>query len=418
MPEGEQPMNTSNSVQVERIQDDIEQIAHFSETGPEVGYSRPTFSPSWARARDYVISEAEQAGCEPLIDAHGNVHIRPRTYGWDTSAWLCGSHLDSVPSGGKYDGVAGVVCALELLRCGIALELIVFAEEEGTTFGAGMLGSRSWVGTLAVEELDTAYNKEGQSYIEAGIPFGVRPKAMDDDRVDPRRYHGFLEVHPEQGLSLWNRGAGVAAVTRINGRRHYTVTMSGQGNHAGSTRMADRRDALAGAAEAICEIERIGKSLAEKRDYSVMTVGRVNVTPNAVNVIAAEVGFMIDFRAQSSKLLQEGDSAIRAVLDSIASARSLSLTVTATEQLPPANLDHSVVRALRHAAEAYRVDLPEVPSGALHDAAILAPYIPTAMLFVASKGGISHDPEEFSRVEDIATAARLMAHVIGTDTTE
>ncbi|HTZ53282.1 MAG TPA: M28 family peptidase, partial [Spirochaetia bacterium] len=133
-----------------RIARDIERIASFSETDLSAGHSRPTFSPAWAQAREYVLLRAREAGCETRVDAAGNLHARRPSLGWDAPAWLCGSHIDSVPTGGRFDGVTGVVTALEVLRAapGAPVELIVFAEEEGTTFGLGMLGSKAWAGAL------------------------------------------------------------------------------------------------------------------------------------------------------------------------------------------------------------------------------------------------------------------------------
>src|SRR3954447_17898402 len=153
------------SVSVDRIRADIEAIARFTET-PGAGATRPTFSPAWGAARAYVVTQAEAAGCEVRTDAAGNVHARPKTLGWDVPAWLVGSHIDTVPHGGDYDGVAGVVVGMELLRSaredGLAtapIELIAFAEEEGPTFGLGMMGSKLWAGTLKepyVRELKNA----------------------------------------------------------------------------------------------------------------------------------------------------------------------------------------------------------------------------------------------------------------------
>jgi hydantoinase/carbamoylase family amidase len=399
-------------VSAERLARDVEAVAGCSECVPDQGFSRPTFSAPWGAVCRYVIDEATRAGCSHRIDAHGNVHIRPAGTGWEKPLWLSGSHLDSVPSGGKYDGVTGVVCALELLRCGAELELVVYAEEEGTTFGLGMLGSRSWVGALSVAQLCAVRNREGKNYLEAGEAFGVRPDAMAAERLDPRRYLGFLEVHPEQGLSLWNRGIAVAAVDRINGRRQYTVSLQGQGNHAGSTRMPERRDALAGAAEVVLEVERIGRALAEQLDYTVMTVGRLNAIPNALNVIASQVDLTIDFRAQTQAMLDEGDGRLRARIHEIAASRGLPVMLAVTEDQPPAPLDERLIQRLHRAADACGIPFHRVPSGALHDAAIVAPYLPTAMLFVASRDGISHHPTEFSRIEDLVAATRLIAHAI------
>src|SRR3954447_616092 len=204
------------SVSVDRIRADIEAIARFTET-PGAGATRPTFSPAWGAARAYVIAQAEAAGCAVRADAAGNVHARPTTLGWDVPAWLVGSHVDTVPHGGDYDGVAGVVVGLELLRSAredgieaLPVELIVFAEEEGPTFGLGMIGSRTWAGELAEAQLRELKNSDGLSYIEAGRPFGVEPSRFAEDRLDPARYRGLIEVHIEQGPGTWRRGQRLA----------------------------------------------------------------------------------------------------------------------------------------------------------------------------------------------------------------
>src|SRR4051812_43627943 len=197
------------AISVERIRADIEAIARCTET-PGDGATRPTFSRAWGEARGYVIAQAEAAGCVVRTDAAGNVHARPAALGWEAAAWLVGSHIDSVPHGGDYDGVVGVVGGLELLRAaaedGLAaapLELIVFAEEEGPTFGLGMLGSRAWVGELSAEQLAELKNAAGQSYLEAGAAYGVDPAKLAADRIDPKRYRGLIEVHIEQGPAMW-----------------------------------------------------------------------------------------------------------------------------------------------------------------------------------------------------------------------
>lgn len=397
-----------------RLARDIERIASFSERDPLVGYSRPTFSPSWARARDYVIAEAKAVGCEVRIDAAGNLHARPASLGWERTVWLCGSHLDSVPTGGRYDGVVGVVVALEALRClpGAPLELIVFAEEEGTTFNLGMLGSRAWAGTLSAAELGALRNGAAESYLAAGAPFGVAPDRLAAERLRRGDYRGLIEVHVEQGLALWKSGHPVAVVTAINGRRQYRCVMTGAANHAGSTKMADRRDALAGAAAAVTALEGLARRLNEESDHTVMTVGRLDVEPNALNVIPGRVTFMVDFRARSNEMLERGDRLLREALASAAAARALDLEIACTEELPAVPLDAGLCGLLREAAARLGSPLPEAASGALHDTAILAPLLPSAMLFVASEGGISHNPAEASRIEDIELAARIVIEAV------
>jgi allantoate deiminase len=403
------------SVSVDRIRTDIEAIARCTET-PGAGATRPTFSPAWAAARAYVIAQAESAGCAVRTGAAGNVHARPAALGWDEPAWLVGSHIDTVPHGGDYDGVAGVVVALELLRSAnedrIAappVELIVFAEEEGPTFGLGMIGSRAWVGELGEGQLRALHNAAGQNYLDAGRPFGVERSRLTAGRIDPARYLGLVEVHIEQGPGMWRRGERLAVVYAVAGRLQYRVTLRGEANHAGATSMRDRRDALAGAARVINGLEPIASQMAA----TVVTVGRLVNHPNAVNVIPDRVEFTIDFRSDGEVGLEAGDAKIRSLIDHVSQSRGLPATVEQTESIPARLMDQKLVARLRHAARlAGFDDVPTAVSGALHDSAVLAPHVPTAMLFVPSRDGVSHNPAEFSRVEDIAAAAAVVERLV------
>ena len=402
-------------IRADRIAADLDLIAGITDT-PGNGSGRPTFTPQWAEARDYVIKQATAAGCDHVIDAAGNVHLRQAAFGWDTPAWLSGSHVDSVPHGGKYDGVTGVVVPLEILRAAhesgvvVPLELVIFAEEEGTTFNLGMLGSRAWAGTLSMNDLDKLRNKAGVSPLDAGRPYGVVADKIGTDVIDPAKYKGLIEVHVEQGPAMWEKNIPVAVVTAINGRRQFRVTIHGVANHAGSTPMSYRYDALAAAAECMIGLEKFPSMLSPD---AVVTVGQIIAKPNAINVINDEVTFTIDFRCSRNEHLDAGARAIRQAIATVVNRRKLTAEIVETEVLPAVTLDAGVIAALRAAAtKAGLGDVPATYSGALHDAAILAPLLPTAMVFVASKDGISHNPGEFSRTEDIAKAAELLAAVV------
>jgi allantoate deiminase len=395
----------------DRIRADVEAIARFTAT-PGAGADRPTFSPQWKQARDYVIAQAEAAGCRTRVDAAGNVHARHATVAWETPVWMSGSHLDSVPHGGDYDGVAGVVIPLEILRSTnkpIPLELVVFAEEEGTTFGLGMLGSRAWTGDIAPPQLERVHNAHGLSYVEAGVDIGVRPSMLLEDKLEPRRYFGLIEAHIEQGPGMWTRDERVAIVTAIAGRRQYRVHIKGFANHAGATSMADRKDALVAAATCILQLEGTANGIGQE---TVATVGRIHVKPNAINVIPAEVDFTIDFRSPSNEILSSGDERIRKLIAQTCDRRGLSFAVDATESAPAVEMDLRLCDRLKKAAAKIGVDAHGAVSGALHDAAVIAPHLPTAMVFIPSRDGISHNPAEFSRIEDIALAARVIEGVV------
>jgi hydantoinase/carbamoylase family amidase len=405
-------------IQPDRIARDLDAIAACSECSADVGHSRPTFSAAWAKSRDYVLEQLRAAGCKTRIDAAGNLHARPAALDWHTPAFLSGSHIDSVPTGGKFDGVVGVVCPLEILRAAnesfltLPLELIIFAEEEGTTFNLGMLGSRAWTGSLSVDQLAALKNKHGQTYLDAGHDHGVDPARLGAERFSAVNYRGFIEVHVEQGLALWNAEIPVALVTAINGRRQYAVTLTGDANHAGSTKMAHRKDALAAAGEVLGALELLAHNLDKQLDHTVITVGRLMVEPNALNVIPGKVHFFIDLRARTDAMLTEADAAVREEIQRVTRRRRIAADVQQTESLPATPMDAGLCECLRAAAKALNVPLPDAASGALHDAAILASLLPTAMLFIASKDGVSHNPAEYSRLEDIVLAARILAQAV------
>ncbi len=406
----------NTEISEKRLSGDIASIAAWSETDPASGYNRPTFSPAWKGAREYVLGEVARLGCSVRIDPAGNIHARPAGLSWDEPAWLCGSHIDSVPTGGMFDGVVGVAVALELLRCrpGAALELVVFAEEEGNTFGIAMLGSRAWAGTMEARQLRNLKNRAGVDFETAGAAFGVEPDRIGtaDFGFPLGSYRGMIEVHVEQGSGLWKKGLPVAVVTTVNGRRQYSGSLSGLANHAGSTAMGDRFDALAGAAELIVALEALGKEMDGRIPGSTLTAGALTVSPNAVNVVPGRADFMLDIRSPAKEALASGDASIRGLLSAIGARRGLRSAIECFEDLPPVPFDSEICGRLVRAATGLGIPLPAASSGALHDSAILAPFLPTAMLFVASRDGISHNPTEFTRGEDIAAATRIVAAAI------
>ena len=399
------------AVSTDRLRADFEAIAAITQT-PGAGATRPTFSAEWGEAVEHVVKEAEAAGCVVRRDAAGNVFAKPASLPQGAKTWLVGSHLDTVPHGGDYDGVAGVLVGLEVLRGAgeLPVELVIFAEEEGPTFGLGMLGSRAFVGELGADELGKLVNAGGQTYLDAGRPFGVDAARLAADVLDPSRHLGFIELHIEQGPGMWRRDERLAVVRSIAGRRQYRVVVRGEANHAGATAMRDRKDALAGAARVVNGLETLVLNL---RTDAVCTVGRLVVYPNAVNVIADRVELTIDLRSGQADVLRNIGDAIPGLLETFADGRGLGVEIEETEAIAVCPLSERLVEAARRAAAAGGFsEVPVVTSGALHDAAILAPHLPTVMLFVPSKNGISHNPAEFSRVEDVAAAAEVIEKLV------
>ena len=397
-------------IRLDRLQDDFAALSRITQT-PGSGATRPTFSKEWGHAVAYVVEQAERVGCVVRRDAAGNVFARCGGLDADEPTWLVGSHLDTVPHGGDYDGVAGVLVGLELLRAAadeqatVPVELIIFAEEEGPTFGLGMLGSRALVGELDASALHALRNADGNDYINAGAAFGVSEPDLPAAKLRPDRHLGLIELHVEQGPGMWRRNERLAVVESIAGRLQYAATVSGEANHAGATAMADRRDALCAAAEMVTTLEALASELSPQ---AVITVGRLSVEPNAVNVIAESVAFTIDFRAPADDILESGDRLLRDRLSSIAERRGCAIELRQTEAITARPMSAALVGQLCQCCG----DVPRVMSGALHDSAVLSPHLPTAMLFVPSRDGISHNPAEFSRVEDVAEAAAKVEQLV------
>jgi hydantoinase/carbamoylase family amidase len=400
----------------ERIANDIAKIGKLTET-PDTGtINRTPFSVPWGQARDYVVGELEALGCKIRVDSAGNVHARPTAISWEAAAWLSGSHLDTIPNGGNYDGVIGVIAVLEAMRAAredlkiaVPLELVIWAATE-PAFGMAMIGSRSYVAELNAHTLAELRNARGLTYTQAGAPFGVDPAKLAGDKLKKSTIIGYVEVHAEEGLTMWGQGLQVACVTNISGRRQYRCELVGAPNHAGSTAMHDRRDALTGAAEMIVSLEKLALEL---RKETVITVGRIECEPNMMNFIAGKVTFTIDLRSPSTTVLAQADQAIQKLFVKVAKQRKLQHKIELTDSRAGIDFDQRICSKMHKAARAKRIEpMIDMTSGAIHDAAVLAEHIPSAMLFVPSRDGISHSPEEYSRPDDIAAAVTVLLETV------
>jgi allantoate deiminase len=311
--------------------------------------------------------------------------------------FVIGSHLDTVPDAGAFDGVLGVVLGVALLEdlggraLPYAIELIGFSEEEGVRYGVPFIGSRAVVGSLDASLIER---------ISGAIrDFGLDP-ARIPDAVLPPNVFGYLEFHIEQGPVLEHLGLPLGVVDGIAGQSRLMLHFEGKANHAGTTPMALRHDALAGAAEWIGAVERI----ALETPQLVATVGRIAVDPAAGNVIAGAAHVSLDVRHASDEARQRGVRSILEAAESIAQRRGLSLRVEPCLDQSAVAMDADLTARLWRAASAEGLPAHSMTSGAGHDAMIVAPHFPAAMLFVRSPGGISHHPDEAVNVEDVEAA--------------
>jgi allantoate deiminase len=384
---------------------DLEEVARIGADGG--GVSRFAWTPELAQANEWLIRRLEELGVETEIDAAGNVLGR-----WEEgegTAVLVGSHLDTVPRGGHYDGALGVLAALDVVRTlkreGASLRrplwIVSFNDEEGSRFQTGMLGSRAFIGDLDPED----WRRRGvaDAMASGGFEFDRLGDAKAVDRV-----RAYLELHIEQGPVLEQEGLDLGIVTGIAGLLGFRVRLTGEANHAGTTPMASRRDALAGAARVVLEL----RDEARSRGDMTANVGILTVAPGGFNVIPGTAEFTIDARAGDADAFARAEKFVRDTLERIAAEEQLELDVTETHRKPPMPLDPGLQELLAEAAAAEAATARSMPSGAGHDAMILAKHVPAAMLFVPSRAGISHSPDEYTPPEQCELGARVLARAV------
>jgi len=377
-------------------------IARFSEDPENI--TRTYLSPPTHQVHHFLNAWMNRLGMETRVDAAGNLRGLHRGRQPGSPRLLIGSHIDTVPNGGAFDGVLGVVMGLSLIeglgghRLDYGVEVIAFSEEEGVRFGVPFIGSRALVGDID-DALLRQQDRQGISLADAIAQFGLNPSELAGALLHPDTF-AYLEFHIEQGPVLEDLNTGLGIVESIAGQSRYNLTFYGQANHAGTIPMRLRYDALAGAAEWILAVER----LALATPGLVATTGRLQVLPGAVNVIPGEVSVSLDIRHPTNSARLEAIQSLLSIADRIASARALSLhTIQHFDQSAIA-MDPVLAKALESAAVRTGAAPRHLVSGAGHDAGMIARNIPSAMLFVRSPGGISHHPDETVREDDVQAA--------------
>ena len=328
---------------------------------------------------------------------------------------LTGSHVDTTLNAGRYDGVVGVLGAIEAVRrsgrAGVAprrpVELVAWAGEE-PRFGTGCVGSRAAAGALARADLDALRDRGGVSMAAALRDAGLDPDRLAEAELDPATVHALVELHIEQGAVLEASGDEIGVVTAIAAPHDFTLRLRGAATHAGATPMGLRRDALTGAAEVVLVVERRGARLGERRRPSG-TVGVVRARPGAINVVPGEVELDVDVRDSDAAARTAVVEEILAAARSVAAARGLALEVVPIVEDAPVACAAEVVAAVEAAAAEAGARARRMISGAYHDAMILGARVPIGMIFVPSAGGISHHPDEFTAPEDLDRGVRVLA---------
>jgi allantoate deiminase len=389
----------------ERAKRAIEECRAIATMSEEAGRTTRRFLTAPVhQVHQHLRAWMESLGMTVDVDAAGNLRGLWKSSGESTRRLILGSHIDTVPDAGAFDGVLGVVLALDLVASAkhlvlpLSLEVIAFSEEEGVRFGFPFIGSRALAGRLDPAMLGLK-DADGTTIRQAIENFSLDPDDVKGAAADEHAI-GFFEIHIEQGPVLEAEGLCVAAVTSIVGQTRLDLKFIGHANHAGTTPMHLRHDAVAAAAEWITEVE----SLALRTEGLVATVGKLEAQPNAGNVIPGLVALSLDVR-------HVHDSARRAAVDhlveraqTISTRRGLALEWTKKMDEPSVPMDERLTAFVADAIEDAGFPVKSMPSGAGHDAMIMAGRMPTAMLFLRSPGGLSHHPDEAVREEDVEAA--------------
>lgn len=393
----------------DRIADRLQQLWAIA-SGPGGGADRPAYSVAEAQAMRLVAGWASELGLNPGLDAHGNLWALPA--GWDGPLVTAGSHVDTVPDGGRYDGALGTVLGLELVaslpaptRAGARAALLVCAAEEAPRFGAGTVGSRLMTGALddaALRELTDA----------AGISaFDARAAYLDElgdlPRIAPPTER--LRAHAEVHVALRRALRQLTVVTTIASPRRFAVQITGEAGHAGEISMADRHDALAGAAEVVLAIESAARAEPEE---TVATVGVLDVSPGAVSVIPRRASLLVDVRGVSSESLGRVEAALRDAVARVGAARGLTADVALRRSGEPVTMDRGLIDAALAAARELGLPAAETWSGSGHDAQHVAAFAPALLVFVPLHGGEGHTPQEGADLGEIVDAADVVHRVL------
>ena len=404
-----QPHNLGNlAIDPDRLWDDIMETAAFGATA-KGGICRLTLSDEDRKVRDWFKARAEALGCRITVDDMGNMFARMEGSRNDIPPIAMGSHLDTQPTGGKFDGVLGVLSALEVLRtlrdagyetCA-PIEVVNFTNEEGSRFAPALIASGVFGGVFDRSYAVAQKDRDGMTFGEALEGIGYR----GPERCGNHPLSAYFELHIEQGPILERENCDVGVVIGAQGVRWFDATLIGQDAHTGATPMTMRKNALVGTARMIEAVDRIAK---RHPPYAVVTVGSIEVKPNSRNVVPGETFFTIDLRHPQTAVLEEMEAEIRTEWHTTNRDLDLTGTLTRIREQPPVTFEPSCLDAIRRAIARTPFTQRDIVSGAGHDAVYVSRVAPAAMIFAPCRDGISHNEAEFSSLEQCGKAAQIL----------
>lgn len=399
----------------DRIQRHIEQLAAFTAT-PGQGTTRMSYSPQGQQAREYIKAQMQAAGLTVWEDAIGNIYGKLAGEDATLPSVLIGSHFDSVPNGGAFDGPAGVVMGLEIatlfhehkLTPRYPLEVVALVEEEGASFGRGLLASSAIVGKVTANELHSLRDAQGVSAAERMAEVGFNADAVHSVIRSPKSLKAFIELHIEQGPVLEQTGTDVGLVDVIVGISQLIVTITGKAGHAGTTPMDSRQDALVAASRIVSQI---GDFARQAGEATVATVGRLQVFPNGANVIPNKVVFTVDIRSKSEEKLKQVIEQTKACIQQNTN-QEINSNIEQPLYVSPTPLNTDLLLRLQKNSEQLGLSNRTMVSGAGHDAMIFAGITNVGLVFVPSRNGLSHHPDEWTDYEQIQKGVDVIFHTV------
>lgn len=405
-------MNDNLHINSKRLQTWLADFATIGGT-PNGGVNRLTLTDLDKQARDLFVSLAKKAGCSIKIDAMGNIFARRSGEDNRLSPVLIGSHIDSQPLGGKYDGIYGVLAALEVvyslndhdIKTDRPIDVVSWTNEEGSRFAPAMIGSAVFSGLTSLQDGWSCRDSEGNTIKQELERIGY----AGNDNFSNYKIHASLEVHIEQGPILENHNELIGIVTGALGQKWYDVEFTGMASHAGTTPMEVRQDALLGLAEAVLEVNTIGKN---EKPEGRATVGMVKITPNSRNVISDKAWFSVEFRHPSEKGLQRMDQQLSEKVHQIAEKLNLTYSIRPILSFPPLPFDKTCIEVVRKIAQNLNYPHRTMVSGAGHDSCNISKIAPTSMIFIPCIKGISHNEKEEIKPEWMSAGANVLLNAV------
>lgn len=404
-------MNTK--INIERIKKDMEAICAFNRT-PDKGITRFSYSKEDKAAREYLMQEFHKLDLKVTVDGAGNIRARREGKDKNAPSVMVGSHIDTVLHGGRFDGLLGTLAALEVLRTiheskgvhDLPIEIVVFAEEEGSNFGSTTTGSKFMVGRNTLEDMHRLLTPDGVSMYTLLKTFGLDPDKIETQQLKSNEVKVMLELHIEQSVVLDTENIPIGIVECIAGVRSFEIVFEGIPNHAGATPMSLRHDAMLAAAHMIQTVEK----LAQKSPYpgTVGTVGRILCEPNVANIIPGRVVLSLDIRDVCEEGMDYMEIGIKKEMEAEAKRRGLTFSCKSVGKSRSIHITDDVLEVLSAAAKKQNIPFRRMNSGAVHDCCLIADVAPVGLIFVPSLKGRSHVPEEDTRWEDIEQGVDIL----------